>query len=85
MIDSASNKLQNGSDIYISRIVKDFLESEEIVKVSQAHRQMKDTFMEHEAIQKINEKIKNASKISDKKVELSVELSSKNAWENSLI
>jgi len=85
LIDSASNKLQNGSDIYISRIVKDFLESEEIVKVSQAHRQMKDTFMEHEAIQKINEKIKNASKISDKKVELSVELSSKNAWENSLI
>ena len=63
LIDSASNKLQNGSDIYISRIVKDFLESEEIVKVSQAHRQMKDTFMEHEAIQKINEKIKNASKI----------------------
>ena len=85
LIDSASNKLQNGSDIYISRIVKDFLESEEIVKVSQAHRQMKDTFMEHEAIQAINEKIKNASKISDKKIELSVELSSKNAWENSLI
>ena len=85
LIDSASNKLQNGSDIYISRIVKDFLESEEIVKVSQAHRQMKDTFMEHTAILAINEKIKTASKISDKKVELSVELSSKNAWENSLI
>jgi len=85
LIDSASNKLQNGSDIYISHIVKDFLESEEIVKISQAHRQMKESFMGHEAIQKINEKIKNASKISDKKVELSVELSSKNAWENSLI
>ena len=85
LIDSASNKSQNGSDIYISRIVKDFLESEEIVKVSQAHRQMKDTFMEHKAIQAINKKIKEASKISDKKIELSVELSSKNAWENSLI
>ncbi|MDR0681795.1 MAG: AAA family ATPase [Dysgonamonadaceae bacterium] len=84
LIDSASNK-QNGSDVYISRIVKDFLESEEIVKISQAHRQMKDTFMEHEAILAINKKIKNASKISNKKVELSVELSSKNAWENSLI
>src|SRR5690606_16940218 len=42
-------------------------------------------FMSQEAIQKINEKIKTASKISDKKVELSVELSSKNAWENSLM
>jgi putative ATP-dependent endonuclease of OLD family len=85
LIDSVSNKLQNGSDIYISRIVKDFLESDEIVKVSQAHRQMKDAFMDNPAITAINEKIKDISKISDKKVELTVELSSKNAWENSLI
>lgn len=85
LIDSSSNKLQNGSDIYISRIVKEFLESNEIVEISQAHRRMKETFMGEEAIKKINEKIKTASKISDKKVELSVELSSKNAWESSLM
>lgn len=85
LIDSSSNKYQNGSDIYISRIVKEFLESNEIVEVSQAHRKMKETFMDNEAIKKINEKIKVASKISDKKVELSVELSSKNAWESSLM
>jgi putative ATP-dependent endonuclease of the OLD family len=85
LIDSASNKLQNGSDIYISRIIKDFLELEEVVKISQAHRLMKDFFMKQEAILAINDKIKNASKISNKKVSLSVELSSKNAWENSLI
>ncbi len=85
LIDSSSNKYQNGSDIYISRIVKEFLESNEIVEVSQAHRKMKETFMDDEAIKKINEKIKVASKISDKKVELSVELSSKNAWESSLM
>ncbi len=46
---------------------------------------MKESFMDNDAIKKINKKIKNASKISDKKVELSVELSSKNAWESSLI
>ena len=85
LIDSSSNKLQNGSDIYISRIVKEFLESNEIVEISQAHRRMKESFMGEEAIKKINEKIKTASKISDKKVELSVELSSKNAWESSLM
>ena len=85
LIDSSSNKLQNGSDVYISRIVKEFLESNEIVEISQAHRRMKETFMGEEAIKKINEKIKTASKISDKKVELSVELSSKNAWESSLM
>jgi putative ATP-dependent endonuclease of OLD family len=85
LIDSASNKLQNGSDIYISRIVKEFLESNEVVEISQAHRKMKESFMNEPAIQHINEKIKNAAKISDKKVELSVELSSKNAWESSLV
>jgi len=85
LIDSSSNKLQNGSDIYISRIVKEFLESNEIVEISQAHRRMKESFMGEKAIKKINEKIKIASKISDKKVELSVELSSKNAWESSLM
>lgn len=85
LIDSSSNRLQNGSDVYISRIVKEFLESSEVVEISQAHRRMKEAFMGEEAIKKINEKIKVISKISDKKVELSVELSSKNAWESSLM
>ncbi len=85
LIDSSSNKFQNGSDIYISRIIKEFLDSSEVVEISQAHRKMKEFFMGEEAIKKINEKIKTASKISDKKVELSVELSSKNAWESSLM
>ncbi|MDR1897470.1 MAG: AAA family ATPase [Prevotellaceae bacterium] len=85
LIDSASNKFQNGSDIYISRIIKEFLESNEVVEISQAHRKMKESFMKEPAIKNINDKIKKTAKISDKKVELSVELSSKNAWENSLI
>ncbi|KQK26094.1 ATP-dependent endonuclease [Chryseobacterium aquaticum] len=84
-IDSANNRFQNGSDIYISRIIKEFLDSKEVVEISQAHRKMKESFMSDDSIKKINEKIKLASKISDKKVELSVELSSKNAWENSLV
>lgn len=85
LIDSSNNKLQNGSDIYISRIVKEFLESKEVVEISQAHRRMKESFMSEEAIKNINKKIITASKISNKKIELSVELSSKNAWESSLM
>lgn len=85
MIDSSSNRYQNGSDIYISRIIRDNLEPEEIVDISQAHRKMRDNFMSDTSIQAINEKIKQNTKISDKKVELSVELLSKNAWENSLM
>ncbi|HPE74778.1 MAG TPA: AAA family ATPase [Draconibacterium sp.] len=85
LIDSTSSRFQNGSDIYISHIVKEFLELDEIVEVSQAHRRMKESFMDEPSIIKINEKIKSAAKISEKKVELSVELSSKNAWESSLM
>jgi putative ATP-dependent endonuclease of OLD family len=85
LIDSSNNRLQNGSDIYIGRIVKDFLESKEMVDISQAHRKMKDIFMQEEAVKAINKKIQETSKISNKKVELSVELSSKNAWESTLV
>lgn len=85
LIDSTSNKWQNGSDIYISHIIKEFLDINDIVQISQAHRKMKDYFMQEDAIKNINEKIKGAARLSDKNVELSVELSSKNAWENSLM
>jgi len=85
MIDSSSNRYRNGSDIYISRIVRDNLEPSDIVDISQAHRKMRENFMRDASIQEINEKIKQSVKMSDKKVELSVELLSKNAWENSLM
>lgn len=85
MIDSSSFRYHNGSDMYISRIVKNNLTPEDIVDVSQAHRHIRDVFMDEPSIIKINEKIKNQSTISNKKVELSVEMLSKNAWENSLV
>ncbi|MDL1976475.1 MAG: AAA family ATPase [Deltaproteobacteria bacterium] len=85
MIDSSSNRYRNGSDIYISRIVRDNLEPRDIVDISQAHRKMRENFMRDISIQAINDKIKQSLKISEKNVELSVELLSKNAWENSLI
>ncbi|MFA5746796.1 MAG: AAA family ATPase [Candidatus Paceibacterota bacterium] len=84
-IDSSSNRYQNGSDVYISRIVRDFLDSEDIISISQAHRKMRDFFMIDPAIESINTKIKNAVNISNKDVRLSVDLSSRNAWESSLM
>lgn len=85
LIDSSSSRYKNGSDIYISRIIKNLLESKEIVDISQAHRKMKEVFREEDAIKAINKKIKDSSAISDKEVELSVELSSRNAWKNTLM
>lgn len=85
LIDSSSNRYQNGSDIYISRIIRENLEHKEIVDITQAYRKMQEIFMADNSIKKINDKIKTAAKISDKDVKLSVDLSSKNAWETSLM
>lgn len=83
-IDSSSIRHQNGSDVYIGKIIKELLSPEEIVSVSQSHRKMKEHFMADASIVAINKKISAASKISEKEVSISVELSSKNAWESGL-
>lgn len=85
LIDSSNYRYQNGSDICISHIVRNHLSDEEMVAISQAHRKMKDKFMDDDAIKSINTKIETATNISNKKIKLSVELSSKNAWESSLM
>ncbi|PHR58058.1 MAG: ATP-dependent endonuclease [Arcobacter sp.] len=85
LIDSSSNRFQNGSDIYLSRIIRENLEHEDIVKISQAHRKMREVFSEDDSIKAINTKVKSYSTLSDKELELSVELVSKNAWETSLM
>jgi putative ATP-dependent endonuclease of OLD family len=84
-IDSSSSRGNNGSDVYISRIIKDLLTDDEVISVSQSHRKMKETFITDKSIETINQKIISASKITSKKVTISVELSSQKAWESSLI
>lgn len=83
-IDSSSNRYQNGSDVYIARILKDHLEDPDRIKVDQAHRKMRDSFMNDPSIKHVNELIKGAVDISNKKIELSVDLSTRNAWETNL-
>lgn len=85
MIDSSNYRYQNGSDVYISRIVKDLLSPEEVTAVSQAHRRMKDTFIGDDSIKAINKRISEESSIVDGTVSLTVDLGTKNAWESSLV
>jgi putative ATP-dependent endonuclease of OLD family len=84
LIDSSNTRFSNGSDLYISRIVKELLTTDEIINISQSHREMKESFIGNESIKKINEKLTKAAKVTEKSVSISVELSSKNAWESSL-
>jgi putative ATP-dependent endonuclease of OLD family len=83
LVDSANTRHQSGSDVYISRIIRDFLSDEQKVKISQAHRKLKDTFAKSDVIEQVNREIEQ-KQISEKKVELSVDMSTKNAWETSI-
>lgn len=85
LIDSASVRVQNGSDVYISRIIRETLEDKERVEISQAHRQMKESFMDTPSVKAINSKITAGANITDKEVKISVDLSTQNAWEMSLM
>ncbi len=85
LIDSSSNRLQNGSDVYISRIIRDKLEEKERASISQAHRKLKEDFEADPNLKLINKRISQAAKISQKAVSISVDLSSQSAWENSLM
>lgn len=84
-IDVGFSKFQNGSDIYISRIVQNILETEEKTKVAQAYRKIKDQFSKDSSITDINTKITGISKLSNKEIELTVDLGARSTWDGSLI
>ena len=85
LIDSSGYRYQSGNDLYLSRIIKGSLEQQDITSIAQAHRKMRDTFVNDPSIQTINKKINQDASLTDKKIALSVELVTKNAWENSLV
>ena len=81
IIDSTATRYQNGSDIYISRIVRNELDDKQKVEISQAYRSLKEQFKETPSIKEINEKITSIADISDKEVKIGVNLATKDAWE----
>jgi len=85
LIDSTSNRYQNGSDVYISRIIRDDLDDKEKVGLSQAHRRLKEAFGSDKAVVAINKKVNDKANVSNKKLHVSVDLSSHNSWETSLM
>lgn len=85
LIDSSASRFQNGSDVYISKIIKDDLDEKEIVDLAQAYRKLKEKFMDDESIKAINTKITDKADITSKKVNISIDLSAKNSWETVLM
>ena len=85
IIDSSNYRYQNGSDMYISRIIKSQLTAKDITTVAQAHRNMVGTFSKDESIKAINARIASESTLVKGAVSLAVDFGTKNAWESSLV
>lgn len=85
LIDSSAARYQSGSDVYISRIVRDFLDTPDVIGIAQAYRRMKEKFSTDTAIASVNAKIQQAAQVSKKAITLSADLPSKSDWEDSLV
>lgn len=81
-IDSSTYHYQNGSDMYISRLIRDCLDEEEIMKIRKAHRSMIDSFSKNDIITQINDKISKSTDTIINDVALKANQGNINAWEN---
>lgn len=85
-IDSSSAQHQNGSDAYVSRIIRDFLEDKERVALAKVHREMADAFRLNDEVGEVNKKINEAnSLLGGRELSLAVDLAARSAWESNLI
>lgn len=85
LIDSTSSRFQNGSDVYISKIIRDNLDDKEIAALAQSYRKLKESFGDDESIVAINKKVSENAGISNKKVSVAVDMSVKNSWDTVLM
>src|SRR5690554_5909711 len=85
MFIDSTTRFQNGSDMYISSIVRNDLDEAEKVSISQSYRRLKENFMNDDAIRAINKKVSEKAGVSKKTVSISVDLSTKDAWEGTLM
>jgi len=82
-IANMENRFQNGVDRFITDILDDTLELTDRATMSFQYRSLKDKFFKNDAIKKLNEKIKEED-VSDKKIEISMDVSSKTNLDSSL-
>jgi len=82
-IDSSNNRLRSGSDVYISKMIHDYLTDEQKIQISQSYRKLKENFIADAPIDRINNLLEQ-EKLSNKKIELSVDMSTRDAWESSI-
>ncbi|SHM59312.1 ATP-dependent nuclease [Chryseobacterium polytrichastri] len=87
LIDSTSSRYKNGSDVYISHILRNHLDEKDRNGLAHAHRRLQGAFVNDESVKKVNEIINGIAVDGspEKKLKLTIDLSSKDAWESSFL
>ena len=85
LIDTSDSNLRNSSDTCISKIIKEKLEEEEIIDISQTYRNVRDQFINSQTIVDINNRLSEEDHLMGNKIQMDVEMLNKNQWEKAII
>lgn len=85
LIDSSRNTYRNFSDVYVSRIIRNSVDEQDRVAISQAYRELVSNFSNNESIASVNEKLGNIEYICGSQISIGVELGSSTSWESALM
>lgn len=85
LIDTSDSNLRNSSDTCISKIIKEKLEEEEIIDISQTYRDVRDKFINSPTIIDINEKLTEEDHLMGNRIQMDVEMLNKSDWEKAIV
>lgn len=85
LIDTSDSNLRNSSDTCISKIIKEKLEEEEIIDISQTYREVRDQFINSPTIMNINERLTKEDHLMGNTIQMDVEMLNKSEWEKAII
>ncbi|MGD0713476.1 MAG: AAA family ATPase [Gaiellaceae bacterium] len=85
-IDASAIRLQSGADYYLQQIIQEQLPPTERAELARAYRTLREAFAANQSIQRMNTNLAAAeSDLTDRRLSLSIDISSKTAWESSLV
>ena len=83
-IDSSAAKYQSGSDYYASQILRDELDEIENFQLIQAYRQARNTLRGVDAINSINKRLQEKTRISSKDIKIDIDWDFATGWQHAL-
>lgn len=86
VIDPSTIRLQSGVDYHLQQIIRTHLDPKERVELSRQYRSLREEFSSKDSVKAINERLKAEDDgLTDRKLSLSIDLSQRYTWENSLV